>query len=419
MQSGIKIKRSVIIITCIAGCVLLLTKCMQKKNKKITINKPQYSQFAGSASCAGCHKNIYNSHLLTEHHLSSATVTVSNIMGSFEKERNKFFFHNDTYVAMEKRDSGFYQAEYFNDEEEKNGRFDIVIGSGRKGQSYLSWVGNSLVQMPITFFTAAKSWSNSPGFPIDKARYYRPITSRCLECHATFFDKTSKPAAVPEQFNHDRIIYGVDCEKCHGPAAKHVQFQTENPQIKKANFIINPTHLSRQQNLDLCALCHGGRLNKIKPSFQFQPGDKLADYFSVNKNTVEVTSIDVHGNQLGLLSASKCFMLSQLTCTNCHNTHENENNKIALFSQRCQACHSYGHEKTCKMVSSIGPSITQNCIDCHMPRQPSQTIAVNLQGSDTLTPVLMRTHYIKIYPDETKKVLAYLKKFDAQKMTGR
>ena len=55
---------------------------------------------------------------------------------------------------------------------------------------------------------------------------------------------------------------GVDCEKCHGPAARHVEFQTQNPKETIAKFIINPAGFSRQQSLDMCALCHGGRLQK-------------------------------------------------------------------------------------------------------------------------------------------------------------
>ena len=90
--------------------------------------------------------------------------------------------------------------------------------------------------------------------------------------------------------------------------------------------------------------------------------------------------IDVHGNQFGLLVMSKCFYHGNITCINCHNTHENENGKTELFSQRCITCHNQGHEKVCKMTAAIGPSITQNCIDCHMPKQPSHAVSVYLQG---------------------------------------
>lgn len=365
--------------------------------------------FAGSNVCATCHKDIYDKHIYTEHHLTSAPASEKNILGSFEPEKNVFPFDPFTNVTMEKRDSGLFQVEYSRGQEVRTGRFDITVGSGRKGQSYLNWIGNRLVQLPITFFTPAEQWSNSPGYDPNQPMFYRPITSRCLECHTTYVEKTSDSKKEPEDFDHNNIIYAVDCEKCHGPAAQHVEFQSKNPAIKEARYIVNPGKLPRERLLDLCALCHGGHMMKTKPSFSFQAGDTLANYFTFAPPEPNINNIDVHGNQLGLLELSKCFTVGKVTCLNCHNTHENENGKLAVFSQRCMSCHSNGHEKTCKMTTIIGPAITTNCIDCHMPKQPSHAVAVYLRHENDPTPALMRTHYITIYPSETEKVLAFMK----------
>ena len=239
----------------------------------------EFKKFAGSTVCANCHKDIYEKHLLTEHHLTSAPATEKNISGSFENGKNAFVFDPFTNVTMEKRDSGFYQVEYSNGAEVKKERFDIVFGSGRKGQSYLSWINNKLAQLPITYFTPANQWSNSPGYPPHKVVFNRAITSRCLECHSTYFEKTSDITKQLEDFDHDKIIFAVDCERCHGPAAMHVEFQSKNPGIKEAKFIVNPGKLPRERLLDLCALCHGGPMTKLKPSFSFQAGDTLSVLF--------------------------------------------------------------------------------------------------------------------------------------------
>jgi hypothetical protein len=50
-----------------------------------------------------------------------------------------------------------------------------------------------------------------------------------------------------------------------------------------------------------------------------------------------------------------------------------------------------------------------NCIDCHMPLKPSNTIAVNDTANKKSSPYLVRTHRIAIYPNETKKILAFLR----------
>ncbi|MBB1285059.1 hypothetical protein HRH25_11805 [Flavisolibacter sp. BT320] len=409
-------RKSTALVLLITACVFLFNMCgnddAPKEEGNSETNKVTFEQFAGSASCAGCHKDVFEKHRFTEHHLTSQPATSQAILGPFEKGENTFRFDAMNKVVMEKRDSGFYQVYYQNGGEANKGRFDLVIGSGRKGQSYLSWLGEHyLVQMPITYFTPAEHWSNSPGYPPAKIVYNRPITSRCLECHTTFAATIPGEQATPrEAFDKNRIVLGVDCERCHGPGAQHISFQTKNPSVTEPRFIVNPGKLSRERQLDLCALCHGGQLAKTKPSFQFSAGDTLTNFFSLRNTIFSAGNIDVHGNQYGLLSLSKCFNKSAMTCTSCHSVHEKEFNQTAVFSQRCQNCHKQDKNKICKMTASLGPAITKNCIDCHMPKQPSHAVAVFLEGASTPTPALMRTHYIKIYPEEVKKVADWLKK---------
>ncbi len=379
----------------------------EKKDKGKTLAE---EGFVGSAACASCHKDIAESHIHTAHYQTSQEASKESIKGSFEDGKNKYYYNKSVFVAMEKRDSGFYQVEYFKETEKKARRFDIVVGSGTKGQSFLNWRNENLFQLPITYFSAANEWSNSPGFP-DKIVFNRVITSRCLECHTTFAKTISEEKKEPERFDKNKIIYGVDCEKCHGPAAKHVQFMAQNPGDTIGKFIVNPAKLSRQQNLDLCALCHGGRLQKTDPSFSFIAGDALSDHFKVDTTTPDPEKIDVHGNQYGLLRASKCFILSEtMTCNSCHSPHANEKGNKVLFSQRCMNCHTKEHNNFCPMEKTLGPSITSNCIDCHMPVKASKAIAVSLPGKSSPTAALIRSHFISIYMDETKRLIPEMKK---------
>src|SRR6478672_2892896 len=403
--------RTVIIVGVMVTGVLLITTCTGKKDESPSIiQNASGEKFAGSVSCAGCHKDVYDKHLKTAHYLTSRPATAEYIKGSFEAGKNAYFFNASVVVEMEKRSNGFYQVEYYRDQQKKAKRFDMVVGSGTMGQSFLYWSDHKLFQLPITYFTAANTWSNSPGFP-DKVVFNRVITSRCLECHATYAKTISDPGVEPERFDSTRLILGVDCEKCHGPAAKHVEFQSTHPNEKKGQFITNPASLTRQQNLDLCASCHGGRLQKTQPSFSFRVGDKLSDFYQVDTSAPKPENIDVHGNQYGLMRASKCFRMTQtLTCNTCHNTHQKEKGQTALFSQRCMDCHNNDHGITCKLTKTIGPNITSNCIDCHMPLQPSKAIAVRLQGEEQPVAAMIRSHYVSIYPDETKKIIATLKR---------
>ena len=410
MSDRLNISRSVIIMSIIVVMIVLLTTCMNEQGDSANLIKNAKGEsFAGSAACAGCHKSIYESHLNTAHFLTSQPALQKYIRGSFDSGSNTFVLNDRVTVAMEKRKDSFYQVAYLDGTERQASSIDIVVGSGTKGQTYLDWTNKALFQLPVSYFALAGQWTNSPGYP-GMIVFNRPISSRCLECHSTYAQKISAPNEPSEEFDHNKIIFGVDCEKCHGPATKHIEFQSEHPRDTVAKYIVNPAGLTRQQNLDLCAMCHGGRLKKTKPSFSFSPGDRLSDYFSTDSSAANMADIDVHGNQYGLLAGSKCYQMSQMTCTSCHNVHESERGKLSIISQRCLNCHGQAHEKTCKMTKVIGTSISQNCIDCHMPKQTSRSITVLLQGSEIPTAAIMRTHLIKVYPGESKKILDSMKR---------
>ncbi len=402
-------KRSAVAICLIVCCGLLLTRCINTQEEAAVAQKKlQFQQFAGSASCAGCHKSIYDSHIHTAHYLSSQPAGETTVKGSFVPGNNSFSYSARTQVRMEKRDSGLFQVAYTDGIEKALHRFDMVIGSATKGQTSVYWHENRLYQLPVSYFTAANQWSNSPGYPM-MVVFNRPITARCLECHSTYINSISPPGFEPEAFDPGTMIYGVDCEKCHGPAAAHVAYQKENPAAANAKYITNSSTFTRQQQLDACAWCHGGRLQKIKPPFEYVPGEKLSDYFMVDTTPPNLAMVDLHGNQYGLLRASKCFINSgTLTCNSCHNPHQNEKGQLAMYSQRCAGCHNTGEKgnhKLCKMTNQLGSTIAANCIDCHMPAMASRAIAVNLPGLSKPVSAYVRSHFISIYADETKKFM--------------
>ncbi|MBK8142902.1 MAG: hypothetical protein IPK57_19320 [Chitinophagaceae bacterium] len=422
MKVSLRLRRTTIVLFIIFFSGFFIAQCVNRQGEKKmsgndnataeTTSSVSYSQFSGSAKCAGCHKDIYEKHIQTAHYLTSQPAEEKYISGSFKPGNNTYSYNPLLRIDMEKRDSGFYQVVYYKGEKKKELRFDIVTGSGVMGQSYLYWRNNKLFQMPVSYFTAAQRWSNSPGFP-DKVMLDRPITARCLECHVTYAGISSAPGVEPEEYHHDQILFGVDCEKCHGPAANHVAFHTENTRDTIAKYIINSASLSRQQNLDMCVLCHGGNIQKTKPSFTYIPGKSLADYFKIDTLSmvaVQNENIDVHGNQFGLLRSSKCFQQSTtMTCNTCHNPHEKERGKTAIFSQRCMSCHTPGHDNFCKVKLSF-TQLSKNCIDCHMPARKSMAVAVSLPGEEVPRAAFVRSHFISIYPDETKKMIENINK---------
>ena len=75
-------------------------------------------------------------------------------------------------------------------------------------------------------------WANSPGFPFSQVIYSRPITSRLHGMPQHIRQGGFGSFVEPEEFDHNQMILGVDCEKCHGAGEKHVEYQLQNPDVK-------------------------------------------------------------------------------------------------------------------------------------------------------------------------------------------
>lgn len=405
MLKDIVNRRIFLLMLSLVSVVFFLCTCIRQDAKKRLQPGTSYEQYAGSATCKNCHQPIYEDHLQTFHHQTSASASSKNIKGSTLPGKNRFYFQPDLFIAVEKKGDSLFQTAYQQGVEKISRPFDFVIGSGKRGQTFLYWYNKNIFQLPLTYFTATDEWTNSPGYS-NKVQFNRPITSRCLECHTTYMQDESSPEAKAEEFSKSEIILGIECEKCHGPAAEHVAFHEKNPQERSGHFIVNPARLSRTQNLDLCRLCHGGRLTKSQPSFSFVAGNRLSDYFVIDTTQKNIADVDVHGNQYGMLSASKCFTSGTMTCTSCHAAHRNEKGQKEVFAARCMTCHSAPDHKACKLSGEKEQSfLTQYCTDCHMPELPSKTIMVLRQGETVPSSAFMRSHYISIYKEEIKKIL--------------
>jgi hypothetical protein len=204
-------------------------------------------------------------------------------------------------------------------------------------------------------------------------------------------------------------MYGIDCQRCHGPAANHVEYHLDNPEDKKAKYITTYNSLNRQLKVDMCAVCHGGNDLKVeKSTFKYIPGDNLASFYDPPFGMSYEP--DLHGNQAKMLSMSKCYINSaNLTCTTCHDVHQSEKKDPLISSQKCMDCHKEQTHNFCKMAPVLGNAITGKCIDCHMPALPSKAISYKMSAAKQTSQYLLHAHRIAIYPEQTKQILSLIK----------
>ena len=389
--------KKILLTAAVFAGILLFSRCLDSG-----VRDPRGAAYADPASCATCHRAIVNSYARTPHFHAAALASFNTIEGSFSKDSNTFVVNDSVRVAMEDRAGIPYQVLYVRDKEVRTQRFDVVFGY-EKGQGYLYWKNDQLYQLPISWFTDLHRWTSSPGYPSGIPFFDRPVLERCFECHTSFISP-SDPKNV-NALDPRSLIVNIDCQRCHGPAANHVAFHTENPGEKTGRYIVSYKNLTRRQKIDQCAVCHSGSNNiQLRSLFAFKPGDSLSR-FAVSAH-VGTNRPDVHGDQLALLASSKCFLGSEMDCSTCHDTHVNDHGDWAAYAQRCQTCHSETNHNFCKIADAANTGfLKQNCTRCHMPSQPSDVIKVKAGAGDAHTPIYMINHRITIYPEESRRIL--------------
>lgn len=347
--------------------------------------------------CRACHAEITGSFLDTPHYRTSSLATPATVLGPFGRGPNELRTRvPTTFFRMDSRGDGLYQTAYWLDGERpltRTERMDIAVGSGRRGQSYLVWRDGLLYQLPVSFFTAAGRWVNSPGYEDGEAHFGRLVPPRCLECHATSFGLEGGPRRVRYAAAYQ---LGIGCRVCHTDAEAHAARGTAG--VRLTAGVVNPARLSRDRQIDLCALCHSGAARELRrPPFTFVAGEPIEAHLGPSPQD-ESQAPDVHGNQVALLGQSRCFQRSDtMTCSTCHDVHR-AGGDDATVSTTCLQCHGAPD------LSAIGDGhrevdrerLANGCVDCHMPLQDSRVIRMAAPTGTIASSY--RNHRIGIYP---------------------
>lgn len=358
---------------------------------------------AGDTACVKCHETKTTSFHLSAHARTSALPSATSIKGNFQAGKNilSTVDPNASFRMEEKKDGYFETASITTPTKtfSRTERIDLVIGSGRKGQTYLYWNEALLFELPVSSWTSTGEWTNSPGYPDGTANFDRGVSDRCLECHTTSFKSLSPPR---NRFSRSDMVLGITCQKCHGPSEEHVKrYSAAGTGARTTeSALVNPGKFSRQQQMDLCSLCHAGVGKAVAPPLSYQSGDSL------NKSLIIAPAapgahVDPHGSQVQTLTQSRCYQSSQtLTCMTCHDVHTVQK-KPAELAASCLVCHQV---ESCGKFSAVGQSIAHKCIDCHMPLETTDKIVMRINGQRYQPQV--RNHRIGIYPESSEAVSA-------------
>lgn len=180
----------------------------------------------------------------------------------------------------------------------------------------------------------------SPGLTPHGRELSPEDTRKCFRCHST------RPAIPDEGWDVRDLIPNVSCERCHGPARRHVVDARAGRTDLPMPFGLESWTAETQ--LALCGQCHR-HPSRATPGAIRPDNTALARFQPVG------------------IAQSKCYKRSAgaLSCVNCHDPHGRASSDVAGYEAACLRCHERPRNSGCPVSPRTG------CIGCHMPKVDS------------------------------------------------
>jgi Flp pilus assembly protein TadD len=320
--------------------------------------------YVDPARCRACHTAIYESYSKSGMGRSFGPASGVPRLESFVHEPS-----HRSYRIVARPDGEYLQRTETGGGNVLEKRIDFAIGSGTHSRTYVHRAADGrLFELPVSLYSEQGGrWAMSPGYDRpDHSDFRREVSDSCLFCHNGY------PSAA-----NGGLAGGIDCQRCHGPGADHVERQ---------GAILNPAKLAHGRRLEVCLQCHLESASRTRPdavrrfgrtTFSYRPTEPLSNwqlYFDFVR-PAEDDRITVNNSAYGLMR-SQCFLRSggRLGCTTCHDPHRAE---TADRTPTCRGCHPSAHT-----------AATTGCAGCHMPKRRTED-AVH---------VLMTDHFIRKRP---------------------
>ena len=347
---------------------------------------------SGSAVCAGCHRQVWETYQRTGMARSFYRLTPENIIEDFSGKSPFYHQPSDSYFTMLRRDGKYFQRRHQIDFEGKRTnviekQIDYVMGSGNHSRAYAHrTAGNKLIELPLAWYSEKGGyWAMNPGYdrPIHDG-FRRALSYDCMFCHNAYPQvPAGNDGALAEPIYMGAMPEGIDCQRCHGTGDKHVLLaKTVGVQadlVRKS--IVNPARMSSDRQMEVCMQCHlestsfplPNALQRFdRKAFSYQPDEPLASFllfFDHAKGTGRDDKFEIV-NSAYRIRRSACFLESKgkLGCTTCHNPHDVPRGVEATrrYDAVCQKCHN--------VVAAAKHPVVSDCASCHMPKRRTEDV---------------------------------------------
>ena len=351
----------------IIGLLFIGLSCQnESKNEYGSISELQKSTsdgYVGDQNCTECHKEAAADWKGSHHDKAMQEVNDQTVLGDFDN--HSIEIDGVAYLFF-KEDGEFHVKVKEIDGSENDYTIRYVFGLTPLQQYLIDFPNGKKQALRATWDTEKNQWFHQ--YAGDKiavndwlhwTRGAQNWNTMCAECHSTNLKKDYM--VEKDSFNTTFSSINVNCESCHGPGEKHVNW-ANGPMTQKDESLF--AGIDQPGQLNMCAPCHARRVKLTK---NFTPGIDFDDQYLVQNISSDFYHEDgqileedyVYGSFL------QSKMHSQgIKCGDCHNVHSLELNFSG--NQLCLQCHVPADYDSKKHHFHEVATEAGLCINCHM-----------------------------------------------------
>ncbi|MFQ6615947.1 MAG: tetratricopeptide repeat protein [Fidelibacterota bacterium] len=403
--------RRVIVMLFLAGllAVLVLDRIVSRGSAGepgITLD-----DFVGAEECGECHREQYRAWESSTHGRAGGSPRDVAILGKFNG--NPLVFKDAVVIPQMDAQGGYRFVVKQEGSAEKVFPVDAVVGGGAMAgggtQSYFSLFPDGTLRfLPFDFIRDENIWF----VQLDEGDVWVPVTdtvslhdlknwppnrilgdhsrfSNCQNCHGSQLTVRYEPPT--RRFDTRYTSLRINCESCHGPGRKHVEFVNSGDPVEWPDMgLPSLSLLPKDESLNVCFACHATK-DRLQPGYL--PGKDLEAYYSLKLPILgsepfledgRIRSFAYQQNH----RYSDCYLNGSMTCVDCHDPHSltyrdvNGRPLVGRFDNgQCVDCHPSKAEFPDRHSRHPEDSPGSLCTSCHMPYFQHRGIGTHLRFS--------------------------------------
>ena len=331
-----------------------------------------FAGYVGPESCQGCHQVEYERWSQSAHGLAERPLRAATDQIAFHPPRS---ITNGTDITTIRTNGNEFQIVTLGLESNLQPfRVERVIGYAPLIQFLTPFPGGRYQVQEASYDPKSNQWFYVYGDDLRNPGEYGHWTGRgmnwnssCARCHNTRLKKNYNEAT--DSYHTTMAGMSVNCEACHGPLQKHLDWQKTHSTSTGPDPTVAP--LSPARVMGLCASCHSRNTDLTG---DFVPGDSFYDHYTLeipdySERWYADGQVKDEDYEFAPYLGSKMYQAA-VTCLDCHTR---DVTKPQLHgNDLCLKCHNGGYPKAPvinaadhghHMLTGKGGE----CVGCHMP----------------------------------------------------